>query len=727
MAYHAGAHAVPTTSPRLSRTVAALAPALVGLAGFLLAVGPYVLDPTNTSWLRDEGDSMQHYLGWAFFRHGPWTWPLGLNPNFGLELGASILYSDSVPLFAFLFKPFSPWLTEPFQYLGIWLLVAFVLQATFAWKLVGLLTPDARLRLAACALFVFAPPALFRLAGHWALVAHWEILAAIHLSLRPARVRQALYWALLTSCAALTHMYLFFMVGALWSGALLGDLVLRRRRVPALALELVLVPASFLFALWQAGLFAVGEGKSSGGFGDFRMNLNAPVNAFGWSYVLPTLDWRMPEYEGFMFLGLGVLLLGAAALPVTVVRLARGELRPRREWIPFGLVLAGLTVLALSNKVGLGVRDLVTYPVPHVLDAPLNMMRASGRLFWPVFYAILLGIVAAVVRGYRARVSFALLVAAVLLQVIDTSAGWGEHLKRFHRRRAVHSPMTSAFWYEAPKAYRRVRVVPPGNILENWAIIADYAQRLGLGTDAVYLARIDSGRMRDLVRRTDAMLDRGVFDDGTFYIMQAGTARAAPCVIDPERDQLALVDGFWVLMPGWKTRFGDRFAGAERLRCPVLAPGAPDVEVVKGADGAAVLTRGWSMPEPWGTWSEGSESVLSVRVAPQVSAVELALTHADRPGPPLQVGVSVDGQPAGTWTMGGEDGPRWYRVPLPGPASLEERRHWITLTYSDTRSPASLGASSDRRRIAVAVWRVRAGSALGEPAPQAPARRDRNR
>jgi hypothetical protein len=52
--------------------------------------------------------------------------------------------------------------------------------------------------------------------------------------------------------------------------------------------------------------------------------------------------------------------------------------------------------------------------------------------------------------------------------------------------------MTSAFWYEAPKTYRRVRVVPPGNIIENWAVIADYAQRLGLGTDAVYLARVDA-------------------------------------------------------------------------------------------------------------------------------------------------------------------------------------------------------------------------------------------
>jgi hypothetical protein len=692
----------------LARFPSLLAPCLLGAAGFLLAVGPYVLDPTNTAWLRDEGDSMQHYLGWAFFRHGPWTWPLGLNPNFGLELGTSILYSDSVPIFAFLFKPFSPLLPEPFQYLGFWLLVAFVLQAVFAWKLLGLVTEDARLRFAATTLFVFAPPSLFRLAGHWALVAHWEILAALHLSLRESRGRQTLGWALLTSCAALTHMYLFFMVSTLWAGAWLGDAVLRRRRAGPLALEAAVVPASFLFALYQAGLFVVGEGKSTGGFGDFRMNLNAPVNAYGWSYVLPTLDWRMPEYEGFMFFGLGALLLAAAALPVVLARVARGELKPRRDWVPLGLVFVGLTVLAVSNQVGWGLHGF-TYPIPHALEEPLGIMRATGRLFWPVFYAILLGIVAAVIRGYRAPVSFALLVVAAVVQVADTSAGWGEHLKRFHRRRALHSPLTSAFWYEAPKTYRRVRVVPPGNIMENWAEIADYAQRFGLGTDAVYLARIDAGRMRDLVRRTDGMLDRGTLDPDTFYVMQAGTARAAPCVIDPARDQLSLVDNFWVLLPGWKQRFGDRFAGPEQLRCPVLTAGGPEVGMGKGADGVAVLTRGWSMPEAWGTWSEGPESVVSVRVAGQVRAVELALTHAVRPGPPLKVGVAVDGQPVDTWMMAGERDVRWYRVPVPGSATPADRRHWITLTYSDTRSPFSLDRrSNDRRRLAVALWKIRA-------------------
>jgi hypothetical protein len=194
--------------------------------------------------------------------------------------------------------------------------------------------------------------------------------------------------------------------------------------------------------------------------------------------------------------------------------------------------------------------------------------------------------------------------------------------------------------------------------------------------------------------------------------MQAGTARAAPCVIDPERDQLSLVDNFWVLMPGWKARFGDRFAGQQRLECPVLTPGGPPVDVVRGAEAVAVLTRGWSMPEPWGTWSEGPESVLSFRVAGNAPAIELALTSANRPGPPLEVTVSVDGQPSGTWQMTGEKDPRWYRVPLPGNGTLAPRRHWVTLHFSDTRSPASLAprVSNDHRRIAVAIWRARAAS-----------------
>jgi hypothetical protein len=554
-------------SPRFSRLTGALGASLVGVLSFLIVVGPGVIRPTNIEWLRDGADAHTMYLGWAFFRHSPWSQPIGLNPDYGLELGSAILYADSIPLLALLLKPLSPLLPEPFQYFGAWLLAAFVLQALSAWWLVGLVTQRQWVRVLASALFVFAPPFLFRLGGHWALVGQWQIIAALCLVLRPSRDRQTGRWVLLLTCCALVHTYLLAMIALLWVSAWVGDAWTRRRRVPTLAVEAALVSSCVLVALWQAGFFTVGSGKGTPGFGLYRMNLNTLINPYGWSYVLPTLDSRAFDYEGFAFLGLGGLALAVLAIPAAVGLGRRGDLAVRREWVPLVVVLGVLTVAAASNRVAFGHHEF-TYQLPDAIAALLSVFRSSGRLFWPVFYVLLLVMVAAIDRGYAPRPGVLLIAVAIVVQVFDTSAGWGSYRARFHEPTAFRTPLVSGFWFQAPSVYKRVRLVPPDNKAENWAVFADYAQAHGLATDAVYLARVDLDRATDHMRRTGTMLSNGAFDPETIYILQRGTARVVPCAIDPDRDQLAFIDGFWVLAPRWKSYFGDRFAGQAQLSCP---------------------------------------------------------------------------------------------------------------------------------------------------------------
>jgi hypothetical protein len=682
-------------------------PCLVGVAGFLLVVGPRVLDPTNVAWVRDRGDTLTHYLGWAFFRRAPWTIPVGLNPNYGLELSSSILYTDSIPLLALLFKPLSPWLPEPFQYTGAWLLACFVLQGLFAWRLVGLATASQGSRLAGSALFVFAPAMLFRLGGHWALAGQWIVLAALFLALRPGRHRQTARWALLAVVAALVHAYLLAMTAAIWAGAWVGDAWCRRRPLRRLGLELGVVPGAAVLALWQAGMFAVGEGKGHGGFGYYRANLLTLVNPAGWSHVLPDVPLSRGEVEGGAFLGLGALLAGVVALHAARRLRATGQLTLRCEWLPVGLAVVALGVLAASNRVAFGPYEFV-YPVPAWFESAVGVVRASGRMVWPVSYLVMLGIVALIARAYPARTGAVMLAAAAVVQVADTAHGW-THLKgQLRKRAAPRSPLISGFWFEAPSMYRRVRLVPPGNLMDNWELIAGYAEQHGLATDAVYSARIDVERARALSEETAARLADGTFDRQTFFILQGGTARRVPCSIDPDRDQVAWVDGFWVLMPDWRTRHGDKYAGQLRLECPVLRAGAAPLPVVAGHASVAALARGWSMPEAWGTWSDGSWSLLTLRLGGRAAQVELTLSPVPHPGPPLQVRVSVDGQPAAHWEVADPE-PWPYRVALPAAvdAAEGERPVRLRLDYSRTWSPQALGQSDDTRQLAVALRQVR--------------------
>ena len=113
-----------------------------GVFAFFSFVGWMPLLPNNISWLALAEDPPTFYLGWQFFRNSDWSFPIGLSPRYGLELSNAILFSDSNPLFAFLFKPFSSLLPEVFQYFGLWLLICFILQALFAFKLLGLITKN---------------------------------------------------------------------------------------------------------------------------------------------------------------------------------------------------------------------------------------------------------------------------------------------------------------------------------------------------------------------------------------------------------------------------------------------------------------------------------------------------------------------------------------------------------------------------------------------------------
>ena len=99
--------------------------------------------PLHTNWLfnvRDGNvDASANYLGWEFFRHDSLLqWPIGKISTVGPAGGSSVAMTDSLPLLAILFKPFTFWFDTPFQYFGIWIFVCFILQAVFASKLLSL-------------------------------------------------------------------------------------------------------------------------------------------------------------------------------------------------------------------------------------------------------------------------------------------------------------------------------------------------------------------------------------------------------------------------------------------------------------------------------------------------------------------------------------------------------------------------------------------------------------
>jgi hypothetical protein len=550
---------------RLSGILILLLPIVIGTVSFFLVVGPNVLNVSNIAWLR-WGDPAQHFMGWEFFRRSPWSFPIGLNPNYGMEISNSIVFSDSNPLLALAFKPFSPFLPEPFQYFGLWLYASFVLQAWFAWKLIRLFSDRVMICLFGAGLFVFSPPMIGHLQrpqrGDLNQVAHFLLLAALYLCLRPTQKNRVIFWICLLAVAALVHPYILAMVALLWLSDLLGLVLTRGQRGRYAAREFFAIVALIGCLCWQAGYFTVSiDGLPKvGGYGYYRMNLLSLFDSSGWSYVLPDLPEAGGDYEGFNFLGLGVILALSFAVPAlmaskrNVLNTIKSNTINKRPTVL--VALFGLTAFALSNKIGVGLTTFELH-VPEIALQIAAIFRASGRMFWPVFYALLFGTFYIIVRCYGSKVATVILAIALVIQIVDTSAGW-----RIIRNQGMAMPtntwstrLKDAFWEEATVRYRKVRwVMPPVEKSPDFPTFAYYAATHGLATDAVYVARIGERQLDAARSKARAALETGNFEQDSLYIFDSSSFAEAGRNFNRNTDLFARIDGFDVLAPGWKTK-----------------------------------------------------------------------------------------------------------------------------------------------------------------------------
>lgn len=148
---------------------------LMGASFFLWIGGWRLAAPLEYEWAM-KSDWRIHFLGWHVFRDEPWGWPPGIvSGYYHAPDGTSIGCTDSLPLVAFMLKPFSSVLPKPLQYLGLWLTFCFSAQGWWGVRLAALSTHSVPAQLCAAALLILTPTLLNR-AVHPALCAQWLLL-----------------------------------------------------------------------------------------------------------------------------------------------------------------------------------------------------------------------------------------------------------------------------------------------------------------------------------------------------------------------------------------------------------------------------------------------------------------------------------------------------------------------------------------------------------------------
>lgn len=528
-----------------------LAFAAIVAVAFLAWMHPQILDITNVGWTLGGNDWGPNALGMAaYLRSGDWpgtATPLILAPQ-----GTHLLMTDSNPLLGLLLKPFAPLLPPGVQFIGWWLLLCLALHVRFAWLLVRDQAPNFAGAWFGTALLT-ALPTLYNRYPHANLCSHWLILWALWIFVSRERSRRWGPWFAVIGLAGLIHSYLLVIVGAIWASAMLRELVTgdrpgRYRTLGQVGLISVMVACiALLHGLADPPL-------PTGSYGSFSMALDAPMNPThsGFSRFLPFTPGKDgPDFEGFQYLGAGLILLVVIAAALSARRwwvsarpAAGSSGEPKGGLIWLLAALAILTLLAVSNHVLFRGAQILLVPLPAWLIDALDLVRSSGRLFWPVAYAL---VYAAVLAVYRLKRGTLVLAAALALQIADMSPMLATLRDRTTRAAepGIFARTRDPRWQQVIARASAIEMEPPDSD-DDHQLIEEIGWRAMLACRPMrdmYVARVS----RTVLARMDA--DAGAFEAGKIdptrlYILYAG--ETAP---DGLEARVRVLDGIAIIPP----------------------------------------------------------------------------------------------------------------------------------------------------------------------------------
>lgn len=503
---------------------------IIGLVIFIAIYGFGVINPTNTEWLLHsddlEGsiDLTQHYMGWVFYRDTPWTFPLGLTEGIYSE-PVSVVYTDSIPLFALFFKIFSGILPDSFQYMGLFGLMCYGLMGGFGALVTRRYTSNVLVNGISATLFVLSPILLNRMYLHTALSAHFLIVAGIVLWLYRDKMRWNRYlisWIVLIAGGTLINAYFTPILLGILLCSILQDIITGAKigkNIVLLALPILVS----LFGAWIMGMF-YGEtnASGSGGLDMLSFNLDGFFNpmTYATSFGHFTHDFREVTYsgivrgfpllspyqnEGFAYLGLGMIILVIIAFVLLIAYIIRrligrsrsndsspkrGKTYTRRRIISvivsLLVYLVVFTLLAMSPKWTIGEVEILNIPWPKMIWDLLSTFRSTGRFIWPVYYMIMS--LALLIPTYifvrndkdtyatnifprrnvfviEKAIIIAILVLVVIVQIIDLWPAMKQKHNDFHKEVEYVSDLTSPSWEEIAAKCDTIVVYPPSSDL----------------------------------------------------------------------------------------------------------------------------------------------------------------------------------------------------------------------------------------------------------------------
>jgi hypothetical protein len=599
------------------RSTEFLIPVVIGFSAYAFFIRFQGFWPTDVSWMLPQWngniDSASHYIGWEIYRQSDLLqWPIGRSPMLGPDGGSSIAYS-TLPLLALIFKPFTHWSNTPLQFFGFWSLVCFIGQSVSSWKLLGLwISNRIYLTLGVC-FFVISPAFLDRLSVHFDASAHFLMIFALYLYFDTTFSLRR--WLILGTLSVFIFPYIAMMVSIIFVAHLISEVNHTKQFFVAIK-RITIYIGLLVLAAWQCGYFILGGSRiDAEGYGIFSANGFTFVDPgfpdnyrIPWSHLVPDWSQGSGQYEGFAFLGGGVLLLATIAwflkvvkgnrstravlvAPVIVIPALFGrfhELAQFKLAVLLGVLVAialenvmqhrsnnfaskvvlsifaiGMFVFALSHRILFGQFEVAYFDLDPSLLKLANTFRSSGRFAWPLMIIFFALIIIQIIRELPRSFVTPVLVATLVFQVGDSNNGW-QFTTNAYSRTGPEIYLTSETWNLLGDKYDGVLFSPATHkprlflslnqdfISENgvlWRDIGVLAQKYGWSMNSSYFSR-DPGRRFDADNEAlNTSLNSGSFRKDMLYIFDGSDEWERAKLVAGPNDLVGILNGVPIFAP----------------------------------------------------------------------------------------------------------------------------------------------------------------------------------
>ena len=468
---------------------------IISIIFWCYLLGFNFISPTNTDWLK-LGDMSQTQLGWKFFRDDIWRFPIGSNPNYGIYFDGSVVFSDSIPIFAIFFKSIKIFLPENFQYFSLWILTCIYLQLFFSFKIIFKITNNLSYSLVGSLFFCTATIFINRSGFHLSLMGQWILLSTFYIETTEYK-NKLIYKILNLLLSASIHFYFTIIIILFYIFINIYDFIKKNINVKIILKEFSLIAISLIFIMFLIGYFTINVDDGLGwGYGYFNYNLNSffnpsgnnYVSSFNWSQFLPEQQYQNNEIEGFSYLGVvGILFLG-----LFFVNFFYKKYQIFYDNYKILIISLLFLILATSNNVNLGDNNLFSIPINNLIYALLSSIRASGRLIWPVYYLIFIFGIIFIFNMFKDKNPTIIILILLIIQILDISSGLSNYRFGYQYIDKTNQEIKSKIWDGLSKNFDQIRMITPKNQSFIYNKLSRYLLEENFKkTDIAYLARVN--------------------------------------------------------------------------------------------------------------------------------------------------------------------------------------------------------------------------------------------